>query len=208
MDAVLTAPERSDLRRLESIIEKGKQTFVEVGQALKQIRDEKLYREKWNTFDAYCEDRFDFKRRYADRLIEAAEIKMSPIGLKISNEAQAREVAKTPPKKRSEVVKTAEKIAKEAGKPVSAKVIAEARDTVVEGEVVSKKPPKPGSEVHSHAKIIDKFYKAHFPPLCRGIDAAADAIGPVGNRGPNYKMANDALNAFSKAVEQMREGKP
>jgi hypothetical protein len=62
---------------------------------------------------------------------------------------------------------------------------------------------KPGRESTSPAQVVDTFYKAHFPPLVRGIDAAAIAIG---GKGPNHKQANDALNSFSDAVKKMREG--
>lgn len=67
-----------------------------------------------------------------------------------------------------------------------------------------KKLPKPGSETLSPAKVIDEFYRAHFSPLVRGLDRASDAIG---KKGPNYRKADDALNAFSSAVKEMREGK-
>lgn len=158
METVLTAPERSDLRRLEKVIEVGVETFVSVGEALKQIRDQKLYREKWKTFESYCSDRFDFKRSYAHRLIEAVEVKMLPMGNKIKNERQAREVAKAPPKQRNAVVKAAEKIAKETGKTMTAKAIAEAREQIVEGDVV-KKPTKQ-EQVNSFRSVALQHYKA------------------------------------------------
>lgn len=63
---------------------------------------------------------------------------------------------------------------------------------------------KSGAEKLSPAKVVDTFYKAHFPPLVRGLDAAAEACG---TKGPNYEIANEALNTFSQAVKRIREGK-
>jgi hypothetical protein len=58
-----------------------------------------LYREVAGTFDEYCRSRWDFARRLADRLIDAASIhqnlSLSPIGLKPpETESQARELAR------------------------------------------------------------------------------------------------------------------
>ncbi len=205
MESILTAPERSDLRRLEKVVETGLAMFHPIGEALKQIRDQKLYREKWKTFEAYCEERFGIKRSYAHRLIEAVEIKMLPMGNKIKNERQAREVAKAPRRQRNKVVKLADKIATERDQDLTAKVIEEAREIVVEGEVVKPKKPKAGAEKVSPAKIIDEFYKAHYSKLPKALDRAAEAIG---SKGPNYRAADKALNDFSAAVKNMREGKP
>jgi hypothetical protein len=206
----LTAPERSDLRRLEAIIEKGKQTFIEIGVALKKIRDEKLYREKWNTFEAYCEDKFEFKKSQAYRLIEASEvvtkIKASPFGdeLEIKTETQARELAKVPEEDWQEVIDVVADSQAKTGKPATAKTFKEAAEKVAEKREEKPIIPKPGAEKVSPAKVIDAFYRAHFPPLVRGLDSAAEAIG---KQGENYKIANGALNTFSKAVDKMREGK-
>jgi hypothetical protein len=48
--------------------------FVEVGRALAQIRDKRLYREIYPTFDSYCRVRWQYGRDYVDRLISAAQV--------------------------------------------------------------------------------------------------------------------------------------
>jgi hypothetical protein len=67
----LTYEEQSDLLNLERKIEKG---FYEAGKALSEIRERKLYRDKWGNFESYILDRFGFKRNYANKQIAAAEI--------------------------------------------------------------------------------------------------------------------------------------
>lgn len=80
------------LGHLESIIDRGIATFMEVGQALAEIRDTRLYRATHGTFESYCRDRFGFSRAHGYRLIRAATLaEMSPVG-DIQNERQARAV--------------------------------------------------------------------------------------------------------------------
>src|SRR6185369_17999663 len=50
----LNIPERTEFKRCEAIIAKGWHTFVEVGKALTLIRDHRLYRADYKTFEAYC----------------------------------------------------------------------------------------------------------------------------------------------------------
>ena len=49
-------------------------TFVDVGKALLQIRDSRLYREKHDTFEAYCKERWGMARQTAYQLMEGSKI--------------------------------------------------------------------------------------------------------------------------------------
>lgn len=92
----MTITETTRLTTLESTIERGLQTFVEVGNALLEIRDGKLYRANCGTFEDYCRERWGMVSRHANRLIEAAQVveNLRPIGLNLpANEAQARALA-------------------------------------------------------------------------------------------------------------------
>lgn len=61
------------LDELEAVIQRGFETFVEVGNALAEIRDNKLYRKWYGTFDEYCRERWGFKKGYANYQIKAAK---------------------------------------------------------------------------------------------------------------------------------------
>lgn len=61
----------SRLGELEEVIQHGLETFVEVGQALATIRDERLYSHK--TFEDYCRERWEFSDSRARQLVAAAE---------------------------------------------------------------------------------------------------------------------------------------
>jgi hypothetical protein len=53
----------------------GRQTFVEVGSALLEIRDRRLFREQgFTTFTDYCGQRWDFTPQRAVQRIQAAEV--------------------------------------------------------------------------------------------------------------------------------------
>ena len=54
----LDTVERSKLRKLESVVAEGISSFVVVGEALKEIRDAKLYRESHKTFEKYVDDKW------------------------------------------------------------------------------------------------------------------------------------------------------
>lgn len=57
-------------------------TFVEVGEALLRIRDERLYRETHGSFEEYCRERWGMARKRAYDFIAAAEVtaELSPTG--------------------------------------------------------------------------------------------------------------------------------
>jgi len=77
----LTPPEREFLKSYEEVLQRGLGTFFEVGNALIAIRDARLYRVDYETFDAYCHERWGIGRTYAWRVIGAAErLRLLPPG--------------------------------------------------------------------------------------------------------------------------------
>jgi hypothetical protein len=82
------------LLHLETIIETERRCFYKIGKALKEVRDERLYRQLlFDSFEIYLKQRWDMSRSHGYRLIEAARIidNLSPIGEKLpENEAQLR----------------------------------------------------------------------------------------------------------------------
>lgn len=121
------------LTELEAVIERGQRTFVEVGAALLEIRNARLYREAFATFEDYCQERWGMSRRYANMQIEGAEVvgTIVPKGLPApANEAQAR--ALIPLKDEPEKLTAAWEEAAADGAPTAAKVreaVAKRRDS-------------------------------------------------------------------------------
>ncbi|MGH2412924.1 MAG: hypothetical protein ACRDEA_04350, partial [Microcystaceae cyanobacterium] len=67
----LTDEEQKERLRLERQVEKA---FYQAGQALKKLRDERLYRSTHKSFEEYCQDRFGFTRVAAHYKIAATEV--------------------------------------------------------------------------------------------------------------------------------------
>lgn len=63
--AVLEAQVERGLRRAEEGV-------IEAGDAFREIRDARVYRQTHSTWEAYCRDRFGIGRNYADKIIRAA----------------------------------------------------------------------------------------------------------------------------------------
>lgn len=95
----LTKTEQQTLTAFEEVISQGLAAFVEVGNALAAIRDAKLYREVFLTFEEYLETRWNISKSQAYRLITGAKVaeNMSPIGDVIpQSESQVRPLAQLP----------------------------------------------------------------------------------------------------------------
>lgn len=116
----LTEPEQADLARCEQIIERGIQSFVEVGTALIEVSDRRLYRQTHATFQEYVSDKWKMTARRAYQLCEAAEVVKSlppEMCTIVHNEGQARELARVEPEQRAEVL--AEVVKETSGKPTA-----------------------------------------------------------------------------------------
>jgi len=70
----LTAEEADRLARLEADVERGRQTFIEVGNALAAIHDERLYKGTHTAFADYLHERWGMSRQRGYQLIDAAEV--------------------------------------------------------------------------------------------------------------------------------------
>lgn len=118
--APLSPTERESLRRYEETIEHGLKTFVAVGNALIYIRNGRLYREEYTTFEAYCDEKWGFTGRKARYLMGAAK---TVAGLAESgtivplpeNEAQARPLIGLPPEQQVEAWQRAAETAPAGG---------------------------------------------------------------------------------------------
>lgn len=156
----------SDLLGFERIIERGLQTFVEVGQALIEIRDRRLYKLSHQTFEDYCQERWGLARRTAYQYIEASEV-VANIEQNVrncahlpANEAQARPLVSLPPEQQVEVWQKAVETAprdSEGSPRVTAKHVASVATAPVppaDGLQEPDLPPLEASEVVSPSKTF------------------------------------------------------
>lgn len=123
--SALSAPEQDRLTECESRIERGIAVFLDVGNALLEIRDSRLYRQQFPTFEAYCRERWGMSRFYAHRLIDAAEVgnNLLPIGNIPQTESQARPLTRLEPEVQVDVWR--EVIAETPHEQITAKIVDE-----------------------------------------------------------------------------------
>lgn len=128
--------------KAEQTIERGLNSFVEVGEALARVRDMRLYRDEYGTFEEYAERKWNLSRSRAYQLIDASTtvsamstIVDTPIP---ASESQARILSGLPAETAAEVMRKAH--ADTEGK-VTAKAIKQARDMLTVASVVG--PPDP-----------------------------------------------------------------
>jgi len=69
----LNPAERDRLRSLEAVIERAAKTFIQIGRALAEIRDARLYRDTHDTFEDYCREVWDFNDSRARQIVGAVE---------------------------------------------------------------------------------------------------------------------------------------
>ena len=122
----MTEAQQKQLQELEGVIKKGWSTFLDVGKALVTINQERLYRDKFGSFDAYCREELGFSRPYAYNLIGSAKVSeqlssIEDIKVKPETESQCRELLRVPEEKRVDAWKESLKQAGNA--PVTAKIV-------------------------------------------------------------------------------------
>jgi len=147
-------------------IRKGVAVFYEVGKALARIKDGKLYRLDYTTWDEFCKAELDNTTRHADRWIEGAKIiddlregesDMPFIDVVAEvensvpkNEAQARQLKRLKTREeRKKAWTLVQQKASERNQPITAEMIIEAVNEVSPKNV--KTEPKPKSESKAKA---------------------------------------------------------
>jgi len=198
---LLTKDEADRMLSLESAIEQGVKTFVEVGAALMEIRESRLYRVSHKTFEAYCKERWDMSKTNANRLIGSATVveNLAPIGVKPQSEAQARPLTALEPEDQVEVWGEVVEKAKEEDRPVTAKDVT--RAVKERTKPTEKAEPKPTGalpkgfcnrkemdtvsdivfRLQSTASVIRKQFKGwHKSNKERVMDAASEVQAALG----------------------------
>lgn len=161
------------LAELESTIDRGLTTFVEVGAALAEIRERRLYRETHGTFEDYCRERWQMSRSYAHRIIESAQVVANVQTLPIGNtapatESQARPLAKLEPEQQREVWREAVETAPE-GK-VTAKHVSATVERITKPDAA---PAPPKGPEYTRRTVSTRQLLAFVGDAIRAADAAA-----------------------------------
>lgn len=170
-NTALTEQESRELELSEKIIKNGWKNFLEVGQALTKIQKNKLYRDKYASFELYCRDRLEISRPYAYNLIGSAEVledlsSIEDIPSMPVNEAQTRCLIALSKEKRIAAWKEA--VEKAGDDPVTAKLVREVAVTFKQ-----KKAVPAGSNPSAKKRKIGKPIVIS---LLRMIEEAEEAL--------------------------------
>jgi N6-adenosine-specific RNA methylase IME4 len=196
-----------ELGELETVIQNGLKTFMDVGMALMVIRDEKLYREVYNTFDDYCRERWGMSRIHAYRMIGAAEAtnNLLPMGnIYPTNERQARPLIALSPDLQQEAWKEACNSAGDGIQPTAKQV-----EYVVKKMMWHEPPPIPTGEYQViyadppwqfDNSGFDQSAEAHYPTMPT-VEISALKI-PAAKNSVCFMWATNAM--LEDALEVMR----
>ena len=147
----LSDEEKVTLKECETEIHNGVQAVYAIGKALRTVRDQRLYREDYKTFDEYLQKITKVSRSYAYDLMRYDEVRenlsaVADIDAMPLNERQTRPLAGLDPETQREVWKVAvEKADKE---PVTGSLVKRAADELL-GRVPDKSNKSSASIIHS-----------------------------------------------------------
>jgi hypothetical protein len=192
---LLSPEEREEYFRMLHIIRTGISSWVEAGKALTIIRDKRLYREKYDTFELFCKEEFRMSKSYANRLITGRQTieDMALSGFSTENpptERVARELSKATNK--TQAWEMAKKMSGN-GKPTS---------SVVKKAVSSFAPDKgegrSDREFIERMRTVNRLLRVENYLYSLSPDIVGEAMGLI-----NQAIAE--LNMIKKLLQDRRE---
>jgi hypothetical protein len=163
---VLSDEEQQALANYEQTIEQGLATFMQVGLALQAIRDGRLYRAEYATWEEYLQKRWPRLSRYrAHQQIAAALAArdvQDTIGAVVQVEAHANALRKYDPAWRGAVYDVAQRYAQRADVQLTTSIIHAAGDalqTVMQGVLPDADGEMQPLQVLMQAHITDEVYE-------------------------------------------------
>lgn len=178
--AILAPRQVRLLAKCEAVIARGGKIFVEVGCALLQIKQEKLYLRDYETFADYCKMRWGFEKNYANKLIASARVVgniISVAGTIVpvlpATETQARPLTKLEPEQQVSAWQEVIAQCEEESTPVTAAIV----EAVVERYEEDKPKPKAKDKPSPTAEPAPKEEPAEEPKqdFCGYMNAALEA---------------------------------
>lgn len=204
-DEAITLAELTRLGELEQVVETGLTMFVKVGNALLEIRDSRLYRQQFATFEAYCKERWRLKERHAYKLMDAASVvenlQSCPIGQLPQTESQARPLTRLEPEVQREVWK--EVVETTPTEQITAKVVeekAKAAEPLNEAVKAIKEELKPDPPPPAQQPMLPEPAKP-LPPVVAAVTEKVKA-GEMTVLQAAKAIENDQQATFIQELRQ------
>ena len=182
-----TVDESGRLVELERTIEHGLATFIEVGEALTEIRDSRLYRIEYDTFEDYCREKWKMSDRRARQLMDASSV-VETIGksgtIVPKCESQIRPITKLEPEQRFAAWNDA--VEKTDGKQPTSRQVEQAVIALLpsgDGKTRRRATERKGQTKH---ELIRKPYTDLKNAWDRAIDLQRKHLLKAILRGPRY----------------------
>jgi hypothetical protein len=197
----LTLTDR-EARRLKSLEDTIRRSAGDMYDAMRAIHDEKLYRDEFSTWEAYCRSRWNMSATNAYRLIEHGRImslfsedgqKVSPIG-EVS-EAATREVAALPDAAKVEVIK---EVAAENNGKVTARAVRQKvhdREPGDESEPAGADPVKP-KVIKATADLVESYVDDNG-------NEVPESLFPVWKQRDTYMRICDDLKTIGGEIREL-----
>lgn len=149
-------------QEIEETLEAGRKAFARIGEKLKEIKEGRLYRDQYPSFDAYCEGRWSISGRHAARMIEGASVLALLGGTKAKvTERQLRPLSKLDPEDVPQAWEEAKRVSGSDSPPTSVveKVVNEWHGTSDEVEKVDPvvEWERAEAELVELREIVDSF---------------------------------------------------
>ncbi len=109
---------------LETVIRDGIKTFREVGEALAEVKAEKLYADEFETFEEYAKEKWKIGQRRAYQLMDASEVTKNVCTIvQIPTESVARELSNLPKSLQVKVAKSVKKRIDRTPQKITSKLV-------------------------------------------------------------------------------------
>ena len=202
----LTDIEQDDFERLEDVIRENYKSTYELAAAMAEIRNRRLHREFYDTFEEYCKERWKYSRSYCARLADMNEVIQDLKEYKNSdvmprNELQARVFVPLNKDQRITLLKTVK--AESKTDITTASEFAKFKKRLFP-DLCPVKPSKP-----KPAKVIDvEATAAHEPALpniIKVVDAAEELLEKLDDNEVDDGTVAEELRAFLRLAEPLVE---
>lgn len=177
--AELTAAERRELATLEKTIAKGVPVVWDTARALAAIREKRLYRGDFATFEDYCQEKWQFTAGRARQLIGAAgqvaALEAASVEVMPQSESQVRPLVKVPEAEKGKVWAKAVEAA-DGGQPTREQVAAAAAEVIPPAPAVraeTRAPSVPGDARDVPATVSGAKFLAEFRTQLAPADQAS-----------------------------------